>query len=149
MVQQINIHGTAILIDGFGILFRGASGAGKSLLALELMASNKQAILVADDRIDIIKNHNQIIMQAPNSIAGLIELYGHGIISKQYINSAKLDLVVDFIDSNKRMPEQNDFSTSIEGIEFLRCPIPMREQTSPSHQILLIEAALAKLQENR
>ena len=45
----INLHASAVALDGRGALLLGASGAGKSGLALRLMALG--ARLVADDRV--------------------------------------------------------------------------------------------------
>ena len=44
------IHATCIEVDGVGVLIRGASGSGKSDLALRLIDAG--ATLVADDRVD-------------------------------------------------------------------------------------------------
>ncbi len=146
MAKIINVHGTALVIDGFGVMLRGASGSGKSLLALELIAqaqnNNRQIKLLADDRINIIIKDNQIFMQTPPALAGKIELYGHGIISRPYIKSAKLNLIVDFVENIERMPEQKQFIASFENIEIARCPIPIRNQTDINHQILLIDEAI-------
>lgn len=37
MSDNDNIHSTGLVLDGKGVLLRGISGAGKSLLALELI----------------------------------------------------------------------------------------------------------------
>ncbi len=149
MAQKLNIHGTAIVIDGHGILLRGNSGAGKSLLALELIAQakngNRQAILLADDRVDILIKDKQIIMQAPPLIAGKIELFGHGIVTRPYVKSATLDLIVDFVDKIERMPNKKIHVTKLKGITIPQCFIPLRKLTNPNHQTLLIDEAIANL----
>ena len=43
------LHATAVAVAGRGLLIRGASGSGKSGLALEMMARGAQ--LVSDDRV--------------------------------------------------------------------------------------------------
>ena len=47
-----NIHATCIALNNRGILLTGASGSGKSDLALRMILE-KGAVLIADDRTDI------------------------------------------------------------------------------------------------
>ncbi len=61
-----------------GILIEGPSGSGKSQLALELIALG--AVLVADDRTVLIGAEGKLFARAPNSIAGLIEVRGFGLL---------------------------------------------------------------------
>ena len=80
------IHGTALVLGQAGVLLRGRSGAGKSLLALALLErwalKGLAAGLVSDDRVILELVDGAIVMAAPPSIAGLIELRGRGIISR-------------------------------------------------------------------
>ncbi len=149
MKKTINIHASALLFEGVGVLLRGASGAGKSLLLLELIKrgemSNRQAILISDDRVDLCVENDKIIISPPSKIAGLVELYGRGIIKKNYAKQAQLNLIVDLVKEIERMPEKNDFSIIFEGIKLARCPVPERQISDVSHQILLIEEAISQL----
>lgn len=149
MGQRNNIHATGIVVGGRGVLICGPSGSGKSLLALEMMArtgiADKEAILLADDRVDIEIVKNEIYMHTPPVIAGIIELYGRGVIKRPYVKSAIVRLVVEFDETIKRMPELEDFYTNIAGIELPRCPIPHRNATNCAHQIMLIDEALTAL----
>ena len=45
--QSAIVHGSAVAVDGGGVLLRGASGSGKSDLALRLIDAG--AMLIADD----------------------------------------------------------------------------------------------------
>ena len=87
------IHGTAVARGGRGVLILGASGAGKSALALELMALG--ADLVADDAVLLQKSGAGVCMRAPESIAGCIEARGVGLITVKPIVSAGLAFIVD------------------------------------------------------
>ncbi|MBM3488544.1 MAG: hypothetical protein FJX67_18250, partial [Alphaproteobacteria bacterium] len=49
MTGPLRLHATCIAVDGIGVLVRGASGAGKSDLALRLIDAG--ARLVADDQV--------------------------------------------------------------------------------------------------
>ncbi len=83
---RLNVHATGLALDGLGIILRGPSGAGKSLLALELLDRWEHrgwnALLVADDRLDLEAGPGGLTMHAPPAIAGLIELRGRGIVKR-------------------------------------------------------------------
>ncbi|KRA96781.1 hypothetical protein ASD83_17070 [Devosia sp. Root685] len=144
-----NIHATAILLDGKGLLIRGPSGSGKSLLALYLLdvfdARGRDAVLISDDRVDIESDGKTILLHAPATIAGLMELRGHGIVRRPYRTGIKLDLVVDLVPALERMPENNDFKRALLGVEIARCPVPQAGVIGIEHQRLLIEEALGAI----
>jgi HPr kinase/phosphorylase len=101
---MIRVHGTAIALGSEGVLLRGPSGAGKSDLALRLI--DQGARLVADDQTELRRDGDDIIMSAPATIAGQMEVRGLGIISVPNVAAAKLRLVVDLLPSDaiERMP---------------------------------------------
>ena len=72
------LHATAVAVAGNGLLIRGASGSGKSGLALEMMA--RGAALVADDRVIVTARDGALWLSAPSPIAGLIEARGLGLL---------------------------------------------------------------------
>ena len=141
-----NIHATALLLDGRGVLIRGPSGSGKSLLALYLLdvlaSRGREAELISDDRVDLELEGAKIRLHAPGSIAGLIELRGHGIVSRPHQSGKRLDLVVDLVPALERMPEEHDFKVRLLGLEIGRCPVPQVGVIGIEHQRLLIEEAL-------
>lgn len=89
------IHGTAVGVDGAGVLLRGPSGAGKSDLALRLIDAG--AALVADDRVVLARDGDAILAFAPDAIAGKLEVRGLGIVRLPAVASARLRLVVDLV----------------------------------------------------
>jgi serine kinase of HPr protein (carbohydrate metabolism regulator) len=105
---MIRVHGTAIALGGEGVLLRGPSGAGKSDLALRLI--DQGARLVADDQTELRRDGDDIIMSAPATIAGQMEVRGLGIMSMPSVASAPLRLVVDLLPSAEieRMPLPRD-----------------------------------------
>lgn len=113
---MIRVHGTAIALGGEGILLRGPSGAGKSDFALRLI--DQGARLVADDQTELRRDGNDIIMSAPATIAGQMEVRGLGIVSMAHV-VAPLRLVVDLMPSAEieRMPMPRE-------INFLGCMVP-------------------------
>lgn len=99
------MHGTAIDIAGLGVLLRGASGAGKSDLALRLIDGG--ARLVADDRVDLALESGRVTMRAPARLAGLLEVRGLGVMAVDAaVAAAPLGLIVDLVptDQVERMP---------------------------------------------
>ena len=73
-----NVHGTAVSIDGKGLLILGQSGSGKSQLALALITHG--AKLISDDQVILINTESEIILSAPKSISGKIEARFVGIL---------------------------------------------------------------------
>lgn len=114
---MIRVHGTAIALGGEGVLLRGPSGAGKSDFALRLI--DQGARLVADDQTELRREGDDIIMSAPATIAGQMEVRGLGIISLPH-GAAPLRLVVDLMPSAEieRMPEPRHVS-------LLDCAVPV------------------------
>ncbi len=102
---MIRVHGTAIAIDGEGVLLRGAPGAGKSDLALRLI--DRGARLVADDQVELRLVADAVRMTCPEPIAERMEVAGVGILSVPAVASAPLRLVVDLVaaDRIERLPE--------------------------------------------
>jgi HPr kinase/phosphorylase len=95
-----NIHGVLMNVFGKGVLITGESGMGKSEIALELI--RKGHILVADDRVDVVRIHNTIFGQAPDLLRGMLEIRGIGIIdvtsmfgAAALLERTKVDFVVD------------------------------------------------------
>ena len=68
------LHATCVAWEGRAVLIRGASGAGKSSLGLELMAWG--CGLVADDRTELWAREGRLMARCPVAIRGLIEARG-------------------------------------------------------------------------
>jgi len=99
------VYATAIAIDGRAVLLRGPSGAGKSDLALRLI--DEGAGLVADDQVELRRAGERILVSAPATIAGLIEVRGIGILRVETVTEATLAMLVDLLPSPgfERLPE--------------------------------------------
>lgn len=112
-------HATAVLLGDRGVLIRGASASGKSLLALMLLsdfaARGRFARLVADDRVILRRQDGRLVARVPDGIAGLIEVRGLGLSPMPYERRAVIDLVIDLVgpESAPRLPDAT--STTLEG----------------------------------
>ena len=148
-MPRTNIHATGLVLGKTGMILRGPSGAGKSLLALELIDEwemrGETARLVSDDRVDIERRGEGLLMHAPKAIEGLVELRGRGIVSRPFVARAPLHLVVDLVDTLERMVEEDSLVTELEGITLARCPVPRAGIVDSRHQVLLIREALRAL----
>ena len=102
---MLRLHATCIAIEGRGVLLRGASGAGKSDLALRLI--DQGADLVADDQVDLFEVDGRLMATVPAAIAGRMEVRGIGVITMPYLPSAEVVLLVDLVapEAVERMPE--------------------------------------------
>jgi HPr kinase/phosphorylase len=148
-MPRINIHATGLVLDKTGVVFRGPSGSGKSVLALWLVDEYEvrglDAKLVSDDRIDIEATKSGLVMYAPKAIEGLVELRGRGIVSRPFVSKAPVHLVVDMVDTLERMVEEDALVTELEGVTLPRCPVPRAGVVDARHQVLLIREALRAL----
>ncbi len=105
-----SIHATCIALHGVGLLLRGASGLGKSDLALRLIDGG--ATLVSDDRTLIstaITAGGTILVAAPPpGLAGLLEVRGLGIVRLPYQSLCPVQMIVDLLpdgDRPDRLPD--------------------------------------------
>jgi len=102
-------HGTCVEIDGAAVLLRGASGSGKSDLALRLIDA-AGARLVADDQVELRARQGALVASAPAAIAGRIEVRGVGILEVASVSEACVVLVADLVPPEmiERLPEPDE-----------------------------------------
>ncbi|MGN6569914.1 MAG: HPr kinase/phosphorylase [Pseudolabrys sp.] len=129
------IHASAVLVGARAVLIRGASGAGKSLLAWQLInaapAHVPFARLVADDRAIVEAHHGRLLVRPAPEIAGLLEVRGLGIRRVPHEPSAVAGLVVDLAAADAdRMAAREALKTEILGVTLPRLSI------APSHPAL-------------
>jgi serine kinase of HPr protein (carbohydrate metabolism regulator) len=91
-VQQV-LHATSVALAGRGLLIRGASGAGKSALALEMIS--RGARLISDDRTIVTREDRALWLDAPEAIRGMIEARGLGLLRTPPAGRTRLAAVVD------------------------------------------------------
>ena len=116
--MRVNVHGTCIRVGRAGrtlgapahagVLILGKSGAGKSDLALRLIALG--ATLVADDRSDLAVLRGRLVASAPRTIAGLLEVRGVGIVKMPHARHVAISLVVELTRKVARLPERETWA---------------------------------------
>lgn len=88
------VHASCVALGpGAAVLIQGASGRGKSTLALQLMEGGAQ--LLGDDRIILWREGAALYARAPSTIAGLIEVRGLGLLRAPALRLARVVLVID------------------------------------------------------
>jgi HPr kinase/phosphorylase len=103
------VHATTVDIAGCGVLIFGEPGAGKSDLALRLIADG--ALLVADDQTLVEIVDGRYRATAPATIVGLIEVRGIGIAGAPVKRATALRLAVSLVAAApERMPESRTWS---------------------------------------
>jgi len=100
------VHASTVVLDGRAALIRGASGAGKSSLALQLMALG--AGLIADDRTALWREGRAVFAKPAPHISGLIEARGIGVLSVPMAPPAPLVCVIDLDHAEtERVPQRS------------------------------------------
>lgn len=140
------IHGTCIAIADTGVLIRGPSGSGKSMLALTLILDAPRVLapaeLVADDRVLLERDPEDpcgLIARPPERLAGLIEARGLGLRRMPFRPMVRLKLVLDLAAADaERLPEPAARHVLIDG-----CRLPRIAPLRNADAALLLAAALA------
>ena len=102
-------HASCVAWQGHGALILGQSGAGKSALALQLMALG--ADLVSDDRTELLAEADALTARAPATIQGLIEARGVGLMRVPFVPKAEIALVIELDQPEpNRLPPQREIT---------------------------------------
>lgn len=124
------VHATSVEIGGHAVLIRGPSGGGKSDLALRLIDGG--ATLVADDQTAVTMDGGRLFVSVPETIAGLLEVRGLGIVRVAHRARAPLALVVDLVQAKDvdRLPEPS--SAQLLGLMVPRVALAAFEASTPA-----------------
>ena len=112
--MSTTLHATCVAIGGRGVLLTGASGAGKSDLALRLI--DRGAELVSDDGTLVEARDGRLFGSAPATIAGRIEVRGIGIVELPARAAVPVALIVALDQPVPRMPDEVLPTRAIEGV---------------------------------
>lgn len=127
-MTRTNLHATALVVGATGLLIVGRSGAGKSMLALHMLgtlhARGIFAALVADDQIWLDIRGDRLVAEAPQTIAGMIEVRGYGPASIAFEKKAVIDRVVALVDPAEAPRYREDAIETILGIPLPRLDLP-------------------------
>mgnify|MGYP001603115985 CR=1 FL=1 len=138
---MILVHGTCVDVAGTAVLLRGASGSGKSDLALRLI--DEGARLIADDQVALAKVAGVLVAAAPPVIAGRIEARGVGLVEVPAAAEARLGLVIDLVApaAVERLPQPAQ--TEIDGVALPRLALAPFEASATAKVRLAVRALRA------
>ena len=134
------VHGGCLALriggDWLGALITGASGAGKSDLALRLLRDGWS--IVSDDRTVLWTAGGALYARAPETIAGLIEARGLGVVTVPRLRQARVALVLED-GEDERIPPPT--TTALLGVDTPRVRLPLRHASTPAALRLALFAA--------
>lgn len=112
---MLKMHASVVAIKGSAVLIRGPSGSGKSDLALRLI--DQGAELVSDDYVDLHTTNSHIYVTPPETIGGLLEVRGVGLMTFPHLKKARLALALDLVHASQieRLPTRQN-SLFVDGV---------------------------------
>jgi len=132
------LHATCVALGGRAALITGASGSGKSALALGLLA--RGAALISDDRTILSRQGDRLVASCPAPIRGLIEARGLGLLNAAPHPPAPVSFVVDLDRTEiERHPPHRD-------VTILSVSLPLIYKVENNH---FIDAVLLYLRQGR
>lgn len=134
LAPKTALHAVLLQIYGIGVMLLGESGIGKSEISLELIRKGHR--LVADDRVDISNVRGHLIGSCPESISGMMEVRGIGIINVERMfgvnalaSSCRIRLVINLIPFKKDEPlerigmKTDRFEILGESVPLIKLPV--------------------------
>ena len=114
-VPSKKVPGTCVEVEGLGVLFRGPTGSGKSDLALRLIDSGGR--LIADDYTELSVENATLIARAPQTIRGLLEVRGIGVLKIGGALQTNLGVIIDLVTPEQIERQPLDQSEELLGIQ--------------------------------
>lgn len=151
LAPTTSVHATLVEIYSTGVLVLGESGIGKSETTLELIKKGHK--LVSDDRVNISQIKNELYGEAPELLAGVMEVRGVGIIDvkklfgiNSLVKKIKISYAINLVPFN---PEKSfdRLGNNIQYYQILGMNIPMLNLpvTGARSVAEIIEVAISNL----
>ena len=135
MTEQL-IHASCVAIAGRAILIAGASGRGKSDLALRMI--DRGARLVSDDYTVLTPADGALLASPPERIAGMIEVRGLGLVEVEPTREVPVCLFADLDARVDRLPEPK--TRRLCGVDIPMIALSALEASAP----IKLEGALVR-----
>lgn len=142
----VRVHATTIALEGSAAVIRGASGSGKSDLALRCMTMAPNALvetpvgLVADDYTELFLDGGTLGARPPVEIANLLEVRGVGLMEIEAVRNARVALVVDLAEADaiERMP-MDKAQVDLVGFTVPAIRLCAKEASAPAKLLLALD----------
>lgn len=148
LAERTTLHGVLLDINGVGVVITGASGVGKSEVALELI--RRGYMLVADDLVEIYQREKGVLIgEAPPLLKKYLEIRGIGIVNVVYlfgVRAYRENKRISMIVHLEKWDDLNDYNRlgleevkkTIFDTEIVHVTIPITEARNTA---TLVEAA--------
>jgi serine kinase of HPr protein (carbohydrate metabolism regulator) len=127
-LESETVHASCVAIGGRAVLIAGASGSGKSDLALRLI--DRGAALVSDDYTLVVAIAGRLVASAPPTIAGRMEVRGIGLVDLRPEEGVTLCLLVDLDRVPERLPEGDEIA-EVAGLHLPVIGLAAHEASAP------------------
>lgn len=133
--QKDIFSGTTVSLQTHGnpasaVLLRGLSGTGKSDLALRLIGMG--GTLISDDQVTLERYHDHILASPVETIRGLMEVRGVGLLKYPVASHIPLRLVVD-LTARENIPRLPEWKTiDILGVPVIRLQLHAFDASTPA-----------------
>lgn len=150
--RATSVHGVLLSVHGVGVLLEGVPGAGKSSLALELVARGHA--LVADDLVELVRRAAGVVVgHAPEMLHGYLEARGLGVLDLRALHGrkalrreARLELIVTLVPGRAPLKDTQRLSGRRSTRTVLDEPVPVIALPATGARLpALIEAACLDL----
>jgi serine kinase of HPr protein (carbohydrate metabolism regulator) len=113
-----------------GVLITGPSGSGKTSLALACL--ERDFSLVADDRVEVWTSGGAPWGRAPDTLAGLIEIRGQGVVRQSFLPFVRIVLAIECAppETLERLPDPLDLE--LAGFSLPRVRLDPFESLAPA-----------------
>ena len=142
--DAINIHATVVLLGDHGVAILGASGAGKTSLALALIcrwrALGRFARLVADDQAFVFARNDRLLCLTPAAIAGMVEFRGLGPRGVAFEPGAVIDIVVELLDAGQSARLEPPATLDMHNVQLPLLRLPARNAAGAVESIAALLA---------
>jgi serine kinase of HPr protein (carbohydrate metabolism regulator) len=113
-----------------GVLIEGDSGSGKSDLALRAISAGW--VLIADDRTLVWTSRGRLYGRAPDSLVGLIEARGLGVLDIPRRDLAQIVLAVRCMDAAALERTPDPTTTRVLGVTLPLVALAALEPSAPA-----------------
>ncbi len=148
LAPRSSMHGVLVEVHGLGLLLVGPSGIGKSECALVVV--ERGHLLVADDRVDLVRVGDRAIGSAPMLLRHHLEIRGLGILNVRDLfgatavrDESAVDLLIELRSMGEGDAEIDRLGLDDETTEILGLAIPtLRIPVHPGRDMgVLLEVA--------